>query len=369
MRVPACAILGLLLSAACSDSSEDVRLSAAESCARAKAPADLDPRAGTWQLVAPKHANNELGVPQHVFDLVDACESFVSLSHSVGRGGKETSNGQSELLASAHGEAFAKRSIGLRNAFRDIAHGDGKWVAVGHGTGSPGAIAVADSLDASAWREVFQSDGYYFNSVAYGANTFVAVTNNGVATSPDGEHWRWADMPSGVQYFDVAYGDGHFVLAGVGAALSSTDGQTWREMICEDESMCQPTHHPPPSACEPGASCPENTGAQPVPMDYFALQVVSHVGDKFYAFGASGMLESSDALTFRRAVELPDAAIGGVLVRMLLSPDQTPGTQLNVSEDGGSQWAPLPFEIVEAVDCRAVPCVALPSGILAFIAD
>lgn len=368
MRVPACAILGSLLLGACTDSAAEAPLSAAASCARAEAPAALDPRAGTWQLVVPTHADNEFGVPQRVFDLVDACESFVSLSHSVGRGGKEQSNGQSELLTSAHGEVFAKRAIGLDNAFRDVVHGGGKWVAVGHGTRSPGAIAVADSLDASAWREVFQSDGFYFNSVAYGANTFVAVTNNGVATSLDGEHWRWADMPSGVQYFDVAYGGGHFVIAGVGAALSSTDGQTWREMTCEDDSMCQPPKPPPPT-CEPGATCADSHDSQPPAAVQLALQFVRHTGDKFYAFGASGRLESSDALTFRRTGELPEAAISGVLVRMLRSPNETPGTMIDVSDDGGSHWDQLPFEIVEEVDCRDVPCVALPAGILAFIAD
>ena len=369
MRVPACAILGLLLSSACTDSAEDPPLPAAERCDRAEAPSAIDPRAGSWQLVVPKHEPNEFGVPQHVYDLVDACESFVSLSHSVGRAGKEASNGQSELRTSAHGEAFAKRAIGLGNALRDIAHGGGKWVAVGHGTSSPGAIAVADSLDASAWHEVFQSDGLYFNSVAYGANTFVAVTNNGVATSRDGEVWRWADVPSGVQYFDVAFGDGHFVIVGVGATLSSSDGQTWRKMACRDASMCQPPDPPPASACEPGATCSNESERQPAAIDELALQVVRFTGKRFYAFGASGKLESRDALTFQRTAELADAAIGGVLVSMLRSPNGDPSAQINISEDGGSHWEALPCEIVDAVDCREVPCVALPEGILAFAAN
>ncbi|HTU62452.1 MAG TPA: hypothetical protein VMF89_28525, partial [Polyangiales bacterium] len=359
MRVPACAILGLLSLGACSESAEDAPLSAALSCDRAAAPAAIDPKAGSWQLVVPKHEANEFGVPQQVFDLVDGCESFVSLSHSVGRGGKAQSNGQSELLTSTHGEVFAKRTFGLDNAFRDVAHGGGKWVAVGHGTQSPGAIAVADSLDASAWREVFQSDGMYFNSVAYGANTFVAVTNNGVATSRDGEQWRWADVPGGVQYFDVAFGDGHFVLAGVGASLSSSDGQSWRKMTCQDDAMCQPPNPPPASACEPGAICSNENEMTPEPaaIDQLALQVVRFTGKTFFAFGASGKLESSDASTFHRSTELADAAIGGVLVRMLRSPNDTPGALISVSEDGGSHWEALPYEIVEAVDCRDVPCV------------
>jgi len=369
MRVPACAILGLF-SVACADNTESgLQPTAAESCGRAPAPTSIDPRAGTWQLVVPEHAANELGRAPRVADLVDACESFVSLSHSVGRGGKEQSNGPSELLTSAHGETWTPHSFGIDNAFRDIARGAGKWVAVGHGTSSPGAIAVADSLDQAAWREVFRSDGFYFNSVAYGANTFVAVSNTGIATSRDGEQWRWAEVPGPAQYFDVAFGDGHFVVAGVGATLSSTDGQSWREMSCEDDAMCQPPR-PPPAACAPGAACPDADQTQAESADHLALQVVRHAGHKFYAFGASGELESSDALTFRRTTQRADAAIGGVLVRMLPSPNEIDaGAQISVSEDDGSTWFALPYERVETVDCRAAPCVALPLGILAFRAD
>ena len=363
MRVPGCAMLGLLLFSGCAAS-----LDANERCERAAAPAAIDPQTGTWQLVVPEHADNEFGVPQRVFDLLDDCTSFVSLSHSLGRGGKEGAPGRSELLTSAYGEAWVKRTFGIDNAFRDLARGGGKWVAVGHGTSSPGAIAVADSLEPGTWREVFRSDGFYFNSVAYGANTFVAVTNNGVATSRDGEQWRWADVPSPAQYFEVAFGDGHFVVAGVGATLSSTDAHAWRELRCVDESMCQPPNPPPASACSPGSQCAQSGDARER-SDKLALQTVRYVAGKFYAFGASGTLESSDALTFQPAVAVPDAAIGGVLVRVLPSPDGPSAVLLAVSEDDGSSWSALPYELVGAVDCKAHPCVALPVGILAFVAD
>ena len=133
--------------------------------------------------------------------------------------------------------------------------------------------------------------------------------------------------------------------------------------------MCQPPQPPPSSACQPGSVCPEATD-EADPVDHLALQLVRHVGKKFYAFGASGKLESSDALTFRRTVELADAAIGGVLMRLLPSPNETdPGARLSVSEDDGTSWSQLSYELVETVDCTEVPCVALPAGILAFVAD
>jgi len=39
------------------------------------------------------------------------------------------------------------------------------------------------------------------------------------------------------------------------------------------------------------------------------------------------------------------------------------GTRLSVSEDDGTHWDTLPYEILETVDCREVPCVATPAGV------
>lgn len=356
MRVPACAMFALFVLGACA--TPDSQPSAAgEGCDRAQARAAIDPEAGTWQLVAPTHADNEFGVAPLVSELVDGCDQFVSLSHSLGQGGKAASPGRSELLVSTNGGAWLKRSFNLDNAFRDIARGGGKWVAVGHGTSSPGAIAVTDSLDDGTWREVFQSDGFYFNRVAYGANTFVAVTTNGVATSRDGEHWRWAGVPSQALYFDVAFGGGHFVVAGVGATLSSSDGESWRMMRCEDDVMCKP-HQPPPAA--------DMSSEQP-DADQLALQVARYVGGKFYAFGASGRLESADAQTFQRTPVIPEAAMGGLLLQLPRSPSETLPARLLASADDWASFLELPYEQVDSVDCRKVTCVALPLGILAFV--
>lgn len=352
MRVPACAMIGLWVMGGCADSAEPAPLSAAAAdCDRAAMPAETDPRAGSWQLVVPHHPDNELGVAQRVFGLLDACESFVSLGHSVGQGGKASSNGPSELLTTAHGEAWATRTFDVQNSFRALAHGGGKWVAVGHGTSSPGAIAVADSLDAAHWRVVLENDGVYFNSVAYGANTFVAVAQNGVAVSSDGERWSWASLPTQALYFEVAFGDGHFVVAGVGAALSSTDGRTWTEMRCQDASMCLHTATPP--------------GSTEPPSNQIALQSMKYVGQTFYGFGASGALASRDGASFGRAGEIPDAAMGGMLLRM---PENQPPDKLFASQDAGDTWLELPVTEVDTIDCRDVPCVAVSQGILAFVA-
>jgi hypothetical protein len=322
----------------------------------------LDPARFTWQLIVPQQGENEFGVPRQVDALVDTCDSIVSLAHSIGPGGKAQTYGPSRLLVTATGQRWEAHVVdGIEKAsFRDLARGDDAWVAVGHGVTTSGTIAVADSIDGS-WREVFRNDEFYFNAVAFGAHTFVAVATNGVAFSRDREHWTWASVPSPAQYFDVAFGNGHFVVAGVGAALSSTDGQTWQRMVCRDPSTCVAATPPGPAA--PSASLEELIG----------LQQVSFVGDKFYAFGASGALESSDAKTFAPVRQtIPDAAVGGVLVSTAADAEthwaqpslNSALTMVFTSRDGGGTWSPQPVTVVESADCTAEPCVVVPAGVL-----
>jgi hypothetical protein len=332
----------------------------------------MDPRTGSWQLVMPHHEINEPDTRFATFALLDACEAFVSLGHSVSGSGKAQYEGPSQVLTSAHGETWTVQVLDTeeRVSFRDLVQGDGKWVAVGRGDHSPGVIAVADSL-AAKWRQVFHNEQLHFNSVAYGANTFVAAAQNGVAFSHDGESWSWANVPS-AQYFEVAFSGQHFVIAGVGAALTSSDGQTWEEMRCLDDSMCALTKAPPTPSCI-GAAC---AATPPPAIDYLALQRVTAVDDKFYAHGGSGALASSDARTFTRVGNVPDAAIGRVLLSMSADAEahwvrqvdiETAATSVFASEDDGQSWFELPLAIADSVDCRQVPCATVPQGILAFV--
>jgi len=341
-------------------------------CGRAEPPAAIDPRNGSWQLVMPHQELNEPDKRFATFPLFDGCDSFVSLGHSVIGSGKAASDGPSQVLTSEHGESWTVHVLDTDEgvSFRDLTQGDKTWVAVGRGDHSPGVIAVADSLTGE-WRQVFQNEQVNFNSVAYGANTFVAAAQNGVAVSHDGENWSWASVPR-AQYFEVAFADQHFVIAGVGAALTSSDGDTWEEMRCAEDSMCGLTKTPPTPSCI-GDACT----ADPAPaIDYLALQRVTAVGDKFYAHGGSGALASTDAQTFSRVANVPDAAMGGVLLSMSGDAEthwvrqvdiEKPATSVFASEDDGQTWIELPLELADSVDCRQMPCVAVPQGILAFV--
>jgi hypothetical protein len=131
-------------------------------------------------------------------------------------------------------------------------------------------------------------------------------------------------------------------------------------MVCRDPSRC--------AAVTPGSASPS------VPLEEFiALQQVSFVGDKFYAFGASGALESSDAKTFALVSQaVPDAAVGGVLVSTAadaethwLQPNLNSAlTMVFTSKDAGNSWVPRPLTIIGSADCSVDPCVAVQAGVL-----
>ena len=69
-----------------------------------------------------------------------------------------------------------------------------------------------------------------WQAVAYGNNTFVAVSNGtAAATSPDGITWTTRTLPSSNDWRSVTFGNGVFVAVAYisTAALTSPDGITW----------------------------------------------------------------------------------------------------------------------------------------------
>jgi hypothetical protein len=346
MRVPCCAIVAALTAwAGCGGSFAEPHGSqpSAASCERVEPPKDLDPASMTWELLAPSMAKSS--VLDGVFD---GCDSFVLLAHPAGPGGGKTiPMGPSSVARSVDGTTWTSGSIDIDRAlFPDLAHGNGKWVAVGRlGLGEAGVIAVADRPDTETWRKVFSLDSAGFDRIAFGAGTFVATSRFNIAFSRDAEHWSFASIPQQtppVQLFDVAFGNGRFVVAGVGGAFSSSDGRTW-------ERVSGP------------------------PGELLAMQDIHFVGSKFYSFGASGGLESSDGKTFRRvAVTTPVAAIGGALIGIepdaeltwvnALRPSEL--TNVFISNDDGDTWSQQPLNHVDTADCTVDVCAVIPSGIL-----
>jgi hypothetical protein len=109
------------------------------------------------------------------------------------------------------------------NHLRDVAFGDGRWVAVGEAT------AVV-SMDAVAWGAV-PLPGVSLRGVAYGNGVFVAVGGGGaVVRSVEGAMWENVAPPVSVDLTGVAFTGGTFLAVGAGATvLASSDGLSWTQ--------------------------------------------------------------------------------------------------------------------------------------------
>jgi hypothetical protein len=138
---------------------------------------------------------------------------------------------QPEPDASA-GPALARtwtvRSSPVTVGFESLAAGDSAIVAAGHD-------AVIVSNDGVSWRK--PTSPVVASEVAFGAGTFVAVSQNGdVSWSTDGDSWTAATVPAKAKDPGVAYGAGTFALIAHGygdAWYASPDGKTWSRRSVE----------------------------------------------------------------------------------------------------------------------------------------
>lgn len=119
------------------------------------------------------------------------------------------------------------------SAWKDIASGNGKIVAVGWGNNA------AYSTNGTSWTQtsLSVSDGYYWSTVAFGQNKFVAfVGNPGIGNFPgysvysnDGITWANATGIPDEQITRVRYNEFNDIWIAVGfrKTWSSTDGINW----------------------------------------------------------------------------------------------------------------------------------------------
>lgn len=107
------------------------------------------------------------------------------------------------------------------NHLRDVAHGGGRWVAVGEG------VAVT-STDGSTWSAA-PLPGASLRGVAYGNGRFVAVGAGGVILRfANGVTWESAEPPTTSDLAAVAFAGGQFLAVGADTTvLSSSDGLAW----------------------------------------------------------------------------------------------------------------------------------------------
>lgn len=114
--------------------------------------------------------------------------------------------------------------------YKDIAYGNGKYVAVGK-------RAISYSEDGINWTKASApttEEGWF--SVTYGGGRFVAISYNHLTTtqsglyaySEDGINWKTNSVPNNCDWRCVHYEKGRFIMVGDGTGISiSTDGINW----------------------------------------------------------------------------------------------------------------------------------------------
>lgn len=154
----------------------------------------------------------------------------------VGVGPAQTRNGGPAIATSKNGRdwtTLALPSLPTLN-LRGVAHGNGRWIAVG----DLGLILV--SPDGADWTTTESSTTRDLADVAFGGDRFVAIGNGSDSSvalmSPDGIEWTTTlsenlDDPGASANFSlkkVSSGPPGFVAIGGGSsAMFSPDGRTW----------------------------------------------------------------------------------------------------------------------------------------------
>ena len=172
----------------------------------------------------------------------------------------------------------------INATFKPIAHGIGRFVAVGYDNSGNFKASAITSTDGINWTSVTLPENKYWQGICRGPDKFVAVGWNCVATSTDGVTWTkpssyftdryWeaviygkdkyvtvartsSDSFSGAMYSStgsswspgknylidmlfegIAYGNNRYIAVGLGKdysdtkkAMTSTDGITWSNIV------------------------------------------------------------------------------------------------------------------------------------------
>jgi hypothetical protein len=152
-------------------------------------------------------------------------ENLLAVTH--GNGAFVAGGNSPTLLVSTDGLAWSRAQLDRPYAFlSDLTFANGVFVGVGNGF-------VITSRDGQSWfrRNLADPCFVFLRTVAYGADQFVAVSENQgrTVTSRDGISWSCGQMPTHETINGLAYGAGRFVAVGAyGALLSSPDGAVWR---------------------------------------------------------------------------------------------------------------------------------------------
>jgi hypothetical protein len=113
--------------------------------------------------------------------------------------------------------------------YRDIAVGNGVFVAVGHTYGDTTIGLITTSTDGATWTEP-QTGGDSLSAINFGNGVFVAVGALGrVSVSSDGA--QWASTAYGTENRgSVSFVDGEFVIPNGEGLAHAANGQDWQAL-------------------------------------------------------------------------------------------------------------------------------------------
>ena len=261
--------------------------------------------------------------------------------------------GGNTIITSPDGTSWTNRSAPEPNSWRDVAYGDGTYVAVSIN----GSNRCAYSTDGGeTWQSSFIPGGIAFLGVAYGNGVFVAVGNNNggyqVATSPDGINWTIRTASTGENLASITFGGGLFVALcnnqGDPVSMVSEDGVTWEKgtlpnsgpwlsvaygdgkfvgvantSAAERVAVSPPNSPPPPPQSN---LCPYNVStAEESPQSAYVVTTETSPGVVSYD------------------LTQPDQGAGSVLIRRYTQVDAA-GFSLVQSNNSGSPWDSIPVD-------------------------
>jgi hypothetical protein len=135
-------------------------------------------------------------------------------------------------FTSPDGVTWSTHNLPVANYWGSVKFSDGYFVVYGETDTHVGPGMVFTSPDGVTWTTATLPGGIFSSGAAtYNGSVFVAVLGSAQAAySPDGVTWTLAVTTSPAQ--DVAWGAGTFVLVSNGVAATSPDGTTWTPQTC-----------------------------------------------------------------------------------------------------------------------------------------
>lgn len=129
-------------------------------------------------------------------------------------------NDTGQLETSPDGATWATAGSVGGTGFTNFARVGGRFYALGP--------TVSTSTDAVTWTPVDLSGASQIHDIAFGAGTYVMVSDDGSAlTSSDGLNFTRAMTPAPQRIFGVTYGFGTFMAVGDALVMTSRDGVNW----------------------------------------------------------------------------------------------------------------------------------------------